>query len=85
MARYADSTGNDEDHRYPDAWRYRDYVIDVFNRDLPYDDFILEQIAGDLLPKTGHLETDRRRIIATGFLALGTQGHCSAGQDPDAL
>ena len=71
VARYADSTGNDEDHRYPDAWRYRDYVIDVFNRDLPYDDFILEQIAGDLLPKTGHLETDRRRIIATGFLALG--------------
>ena len=71
VARYADSTGNDEDHKYPHAWRYRDYVIDVFNRDLPYDEFILEQIAGDLLPKTGRPETDRRRIIATGFLALG--------------
>ena len=71
VARYADSTGNDEDHKYPHAWRYRDYVIDVFNRDLPYDQFILEQIAGDLLPRTGRLETDRRRIIATGFLALG--------------
>ena len=71
VARYADSTGNDEDHRYPNAWRYRDYVIDVFNRDLPYDDFIVEQIAGDLLPRTNHLETDRQRIIATGFLALG--------------
>ncbi|MCY3777907.1 MAG: DUF1549 domain-containing protein, partial [Candidatus Aminicenantes bacterium] len=71
VARYADSTGNDEDHKYPHAWRYRDYVIDVFNRDLPYDEFILEQIAGDLIPRTGRLETDRRRIIATGFLALG--------------
>ena len=71
VARYADSTGNDEDHKYPHAWRYRDYVIDVFNRDLPYDQFILEQVAGDLLPRTGRLETDRRRIIATGFLALG--------------
>ena len=50
VARYADSTGNDEDHRYPYAWRYRDYVIDAFNSDLPYDQFIREQIAGDLLP-----------------------------------
>ena len=71
VARYADSTGNDEDHRYPNAWRYRDYVIDVFNRDLPYNEFILEQIAGDLLPRTGQQDSDRRRIIATGFLALG--------------
>jgi hypothetical protein len=50
VARYADSTGADEDHRYPYAWRYRDYVIDAFNRDLPYDRFLLEQVAGDLLP-----------------------------------
>jgi hypothetical protein len=50
VARYADSTGNDEDHRYPYAWRYRDYVIEAFNRDLPYDQFVREQIAGDLLP-----------------------------------
>ena len=50
VARYADSTGNDEDHRYPYAWRYRDYVIDAFNRDMPYDQFVREQIAGDLLP-----------------------------------
>ncbi len=71
VARYADSTGNDEDHRYPYAWRYRDYVIDAFQRDLPYDEFIVEQIAGDLLPKSDHLETNQRRIIATGLLALG--------------
>src|SRR5207249_10298128 len=50
VARYADSTGNDEDHRYPYAWRYRDYVIAAFNNDLPYDQFVREQVAGDLLP-----------------------------------
>lgn len=50
VARYADSTGNDEDHRYPYAWKYRDYVIESFNKDLPYDQFVREQIAGDMLP-----------------------------------
>ncbi len=68
IARYADSSGNDEDHRYPHAWRYRDYVIDSFNSDLPFDQFIVEQIAGDLLPSNG---VNRRGIVATGFLALG--------------
>ena len=70
VARYADSTGNDEDHRYPHAWRYHDYVIDAFNSDLPYDQFIREQVAGDLLtPSNGGI--NKRGIIATGFLALG--------------
>ncbi|MDX1980555.1 MAG: DUF1549 and DUF1553 domain-containing protein [Bryobacteraceae bacterium] len=70
VARYADSTGADEDHRYPHAWRYRDYVIDAFNRDLPYDQFVREQVAGDLLPSpSGGVNT--RGIVATGFLALG--------------
>ena len=50
VARYADSTGADEDYRYPHAWRYRDYVINAFNSDMPFDQFIREQIAGDLLP-----------------------------------
>ena len=40
----------DEDHIYPYAWRYRDYVVKAFNDDLPYDRFVMEQIAGDLLP-----------------------------------
>jgi cytochrome c553 len=70
VARYADSTGADEDIRYPYAFKYRDYVIDAFNRDLPYDQFVKEQIAGDLLPaKPGEVNT--RGIIATGFLAIG--------------
>ncbi|MCI0659703.1 MAG: PSD1 and planctomycete cytochrome C domain-containing protein [Acidobacteria bacterium] len=71
VARYADSTGNDEDHRYPFAWKYRDYVIEAFNADLPYDQFVREQIAGDLLPSSNSEEVNRRGIIATGFLALG--------------
>src|SRR5713226_1722913 len=50
VARYGDSTGGDEDFKNPHAWRYRDYVIEAFNRDLPYDQFIREQLAGDLLP-----------------------------------
>ena len=72
VARYADSTGADEDHRYPHAWRYRDYTIDAFNRDLPYDQFVREQIAGDLLPAAdGRGGVNARGIVATGFLALG--------------
>ncbi len=71
VARYADSTGADEDHRYPYAWRYRDYVIDAFNRDLPFDQFIREQVAGDLLPSSEPDGVNRRGLIATGFLALG--------------
>jgi cytochrome c553 len=53
-----------------EAWRYRDYVIDVFNNDLPFDRFIREQIAGDLLPASS-LDERRRQMIATTFLALG--------------
>src|SRR4030095_15080361 len=71
VARYADSTGNDEDHRYPNAWRYRDYVIEAFNHDLPYDQFVREQVAGDLLASPDGKEVNRRGIVATGFLALG--------------
>jgi hypothetical protein len=73
VARYADSTGNDEDHRYPYAFRYRDYVIDSFNQDIPFDQFIREQIAGDLMPAGPGEKVNRRGIIATGFLALGAK------------
>ena len=70
VARYADSTGRGTNLLYPQAWRYRDYVIASFNADKPYDLFIREQIAGDLLPA----ENDDRRVeqlVATGFLAVG--------------
>jgi hypothetical protein len=71
VMRYADSTGSDEDHRYPHAWRYRDYVVQAFNDDMPYNEFVREQLAGDILagdPKSG---AGYRGIVATGFLALG--------------
>jgi len=71
VARYADSTGADEDYRYPYAWRYRDWVIEAFNRDMPYPQFVREQIAGDLLPPPPGQEVNTAGIIATGFLALG--------------
>ncbi len=71
VARYADSTGADEDHRYPHAWRYRDYVVSAFNRDLPYDRFVREQIAGDTRPATEPGKVNADGIVATGFLALG--------------
>ena len=70
VARYADSTGMDEDHLYPYAWRYRDYVVKAFNDDLPYDRFVMEQIAGDLL-SPDQPGAHERGIVATGFLALG--------------
>ncbi len=72
VARYAESTGKTRNYPYLHAWRYRDYVIDSFNRDKPYDRFIAEQIAGDLLPVKSALERDEARI-ATGFLAMGTK------------
>lgn len=71
VARYADSTGVDEDHPFGNSWRYRDYVIDAFNDNLPFDQFVREQIAGDLLPPAEAGTVNRRGIVATGFLALG--------------
>ena len=73
VSRYADSTGNDEDHRYPYAWRYRDYVIDSYNKDVPYNQFVREQLAGDLLPSPDGGQINKRGRIATGFLALGAK------------
>ncbi|MBL8827583.1 MAG: DUF1553 domain-containing protein, partial [Planctomycetaceae bacterium] len=69
--RYADSVGRNWNAPYTYAWRYRDYVIDAFNADKPYDRFITEQIAGDLLPVKS-LDERRENLVATGLLALGS-------------
>jgi cytochrome c553 len=69
VARYAESNGMERNFTYPQAWRYRDYVIASFNEDKPFDQFAREQIAGDLL--TGPPERADERKTATGFLALG--------------
>jgi len=71
VVRYADSAGADEDIRYPYAYRYRDYVIEAFNKDLPYNEFIKQQLAGDLLPVTEPGGVNTTGIIATGFLQVG--------------
>jgi hypothetical protein len=71
VMRYADSTGSDEDHRYPHAWRYRDYVVQAFNDDMPYNQFVREQLAGDILAADEKSGVGNRGIVATGFLALG--------------
>ncbi|MCP3695581.1 MAG: DUF1553 domain-containing protein [Planctomycetaceae bacterium] len=80
VARYSDSNGADENKPYPLAWRYRNYVIRQFNQDTPYDVFVHQQIAGDLLaPQTTAITNDQ--INATTFLALGVK--IDAEQDPE--
>ena len=72
VARFAESTGPSRNIPYPHAWRYRDYVINALNADVPFDRFVTEQIAGDLLPTATPEERDRL-LTATGFLALGVK------------
>ena len=74
LARFAESNGKDRDVVFPEAWRYRDYVIESFNTNKPYNEFVKEQIAGDLLS-----ERSDNHLIATGFLALGPK----AFQEPN--
>ena len=70
VARYAESNGRARNMVWPHAWRYRDWVVEALNSDLPYDDFVRHQLAGDLLP-AGSREDRDRQLVATGFLALG--------------
>ncbi|MCO6458231.1 MAG: PSD1 domain-containing protein, partial [Pirellulaceae bacterium] len=67
VVRYAETSGYERDQTKPFAWKYRDWVVDALNRDLPYDRFVLEQLAGDELP-----DRDQRTVVATGLLRLGT-------------
>jgi len=83
VARFADTKGDAprrEDPRFPDAWTYRDYVINAFNQDKPYNQFIVEQLAADrlLIEQTKHTHADRQKadvssLAALGFLSLGNQ------------
>lgn len=74
VARYADSNGRDRNVIFYHAWRYRDYVIASFNADKPYDEFLREQIAGDLMPARDAAQRDER-LTATAFLALGAKAY----------
>jgi hypothetical protein len=70
VARYADTAGDNADYPVPEARLYRDWVIDAFNADMPYDQFVQEQLAGDILAKEGPAQKYAGRVVATGFLAL---------------
>ena len=83
LVRYADSNGADENHDLPNAWHYRDWVVRMMNRDQPLDQFIIDQLAGDLLPKTGDEQIDGDRLIATGMLVIGPK--MLAEQDKDKM
>ena len=74
VARYADSNGGGFDYVYPTAYQYRDYVVAAMNRDLPYDQFLTEQLAGDLLPAGQDTAAYFERLKATGFLTLAPKG-----------
>ncbi len=67
LVRYADTSGYERDQEKPFAWKYRDWVVAALNADMPYDRFVIEQLAGDELP-----QRTEASVIATGFLRLGT-------------
>ncbi len=70
VVRYADTAGDNADYPIPEIHKYRDYIIDAFNADKPYDQFVREQIAGDLIAGESPDEQYAEKIVATGFLAL---------------
>lgn len=81
VARYAESTGMEWNWAHPMAWRFRDYVIQSFNEDKPFDQFVREQIAGDFLPADDDQQRDEQ-LIATSFLAIGPKA-VSIGNDEE--
>jgi hypothetical protein len=86
LARYADSAGYGSDPLRPNMWPYRDWVINAFNRNLPYDQFTMEQLAGDLLPKASGAShgpgSVREETIATAF-HRNTMTNTEGGTDPE--
>lgn len=72
IARYAESSGNSRNMAYVLAWRYRNWVVDAFNKNTPFDKFIRQQIAGDLLPAATPAEHDEN-LLGTGFLTVGVK------------
>ncbi len=70
VVRYGESTGMERNATFPYAWKYRDWVIRALNSDKPFDQFVREQVAGDMLP-FGSDEQHQQNLIATGFLTLG--------------
>ncbi len=80
VVRYADTCGNASDYPVPQAALYRDWVLKAVNKDMPYDEFLREQIAGDLLPSDSD-EARTNRIVATGYIAMARR-FAGAGGEP---
>ena len=74
VARFAESSGGGRSMVFKEAWRYRDYVIESFNADKPFDRFVSEQIAGDLLPHATPA-VEREHLVATSYLVLGATNY----------
>ncbi len=83
LVRYATSNGADENHDLPNSWRYRDWVVRMMNQDLPLDQFIIQQLAGDLLPMPADEQQAGDLLTATGMLVLGPK--MLAEQDKDKM
>ena len=78
VVRYADTAGENSDYPLPHAWRYRNWVIDAFQRDMPFDQFVRMQLAGDLLTRDSSPAEHAEGIVATGYLAIARRfGHDS--------
>jgi len=87
LMRYAESRGHEFDYNAANAWQYRDYVIRALNEDVPYDQFVREHIAGDLLPRPRQNQTEgfNESILATGFWFLGDWCHSPVDIRQDEL
>lgn len=83
LVRYADTNGADENHALPNAWKYRDWVVRMINQDLPLDEFIVRQLAGDLLPVPADEREAGDLLTATGMLVIGPK--MLAEQDKDKM
>ncbi|WP_020475627.1 PSD1 and planctomycete cytochrome C domain-containing protein [Zavarzinella formosa] len=81
VARYADTAGDGADYPVREAGKYRDWVVNAFNADQPYDQFLRDQIAGDILGKTDNSTRYAERVTATGFLAIGKRYGYAANAD----
>ena len=84
VARYADTAGDGADYPVREAYKYRDWVVRAFNRDMPFDQFVREQIAGDILARrnsTDDPEQFASQVTATGFLAIGKRYGYKASPD----
>ncbi|MBL8241794.1 MAG: PSD1 domain-containing protein [Bryobacterales bacterium] len=83
LMRYAETYGYEWNYEIHGAWRYRDYLIRAFNRDLPFDQFIREHVAGDLLKNPRVIDGHNESALATAFWRFGEMGHDNCNQFPE--